>query len=975
MNGRDAALVLTPAAPGRVRSLLRVGLPVAVAALLVTLAIVNIAVVKTWEGQIEDGVLWRQEGANVVAVEVAPHHAGARAGIQPRDVLLAIDGQEITSVSQVASLMRAGVAGQARVYLVQRGSADLPLSLTLESSPVVQHALYYSLALVGILAVIVGASVRLRRPHDQATLHFFWLTVAFFGVLAFTAAGRYDRLDYVFDWADLVARLLLPPLFLHFALVFPERPNAWVRTRAGRASLVLFYAPAAIIGLARVAAVRGAFEGQAATAVLLGVERSAYVYLAICLLAGLTLMTLALRRLRSVTAKRQLRWIVWGSAVGVLPFVGLYVVPLLAGFPLPYTEYTAVLLGCVPLSFASALVRYRLMDIEVIIKKAMVAAAVVVLLAAIYNGTLILVGLVLPADSDDRGSFWALLATLIVALVAPTLRTSIQNALDRLYYRDRYDYRRALVSFARELNSDLDLQRLSTRLVERVRETLGVDRMVLFLSSGAPTAQRFRPFKAAGFDGPFDRVIEPSSVLGARLSLGQTVVLGDAATRRMSPQELAVWRESGLNGFVPCVSNEVTIAVLAFGHRPHGEPLNSEDITLLNGVAAQAATALENARLYDELSAKAGEIERLRQFSDSVVESLSDGLVVVDLQDRVLRWNRRMETLVGVGRQQALGRDLGDLFNRPFVEGLQAARRESPLGASMYRIPLDVGVGEERRQLLVNTAIAPFQTTEDEQAGWIIVIEDVTDRANLEEQLRLSEKMAAIGLLAAGVAHEVNTPLTGISSFTQMLLDRADPGDPDTQLLEKIEQQTFRAAKIVNSLLNLARPSGGEMRVVDLNATISDVLSLLEHQFRNHRIQVRRHLDGPPVLVRGVEYKLQQVFLNLFLNARDAMPRGGSLTVTTATSGSEALVEVADTGIGIPSEHLARIYDPFFTTKADGRGTGLGLSVTYGIVQEHGGTLTCDSDPQQGTRFRLVLPLAEPSPAAERDATTGVTHA
>jgi signal transduction histidine kinase len=216
--------------------------------------------------------------------------------------------------------------------------------------------------------------------------------------------------------------------------------------------------------------------------------------------------------------------------------------------------------------------------------------------------------------------------------------------------------------------------------------------------------------------------------------------------------------------------------------------------------------------------------------------------------------------------------------------------------------------------------------------------------------------MAAIGLLAAGVAHEVNTPLTGISSFTQMLLERSSADDPNVQLLEKIERQTFRAAKIVNSLLNLARPSEGEAGPVDLNVIVNDVLSLLEHQFRSGRIQVRKELAPNGVFIKGVEYKLQQVFLNLLLNARDAMPRGGWLTLTTRLDARGAVVEVADTGGGIPSEHLARIYDPFFTTKADGRGTGLGLSVTYGIVQEHGGTLSCDSALGQGTRFILTLP-------------------
>src|SRR5206468_66937 len=249
-------------------------------------------------------------------------------------------------------------------------------------------------------------------------------------------------------------------------------------------------------------------------------------------------------------------------------------------------------------------------------------------------------------------------------------------------------------------------------------------------------------------------------------------------------------------------------------------------------------------------------------------------------------------------------------------------------------------------QLIVNAAMVPQRAADGTgiaTVGTIVIIEDVTRRVQLEEQLQISEKMASIGLLAAGVAHEVNTPLTGISSFTQMLLDGAAPDDPRTKVLEKIERQTFRAAKIVNGLLNLARPAQVESGAVDVNVVVNDVLALLDHQFRTGKIQVRKELVQHAPIVQGIEYKLQQVFLNLFLNARDAMPKGGWLSVVTRAEGGDVVVEIADTGLGIPPEQLSRIYDPFFTTKALGKGTGLGLSITYGIVQEHGGTITCDS--------------------------------
>jgi hypothetical protein len=160
--------------------------------------------------------------------------------------------------------------------------------------------------------------------------------------------------------------------------------------------------------------------------------------------------------------------------------------------------------------------------------------------------------------------------------------------------------------------------------------------------------------------------------------------------------------------------------------------------------------------------------------------------------------------------------------------------------------------------------------------------------------------------------------------------------------------------------------SGEERRQVDLNVVVNDVFSLLEHQFAAAKVKVRRELSPAAASVLGIEHKLQQVFLNLFLNARDAMPRGGWLSVTTRVDGARVIAEVADTGSGIPAEHLARIYDPFFTTKAIGRGTGLGLSITYGIVHEHEGAIGCESSVGQGTRFTLTMPLASVTERSSR---------
>ena len=934
---------------------------VAVVVVLIGLGIANIELRARWH-EVEDGVLWSARAGGVVATEVAPGSAAAGAGIERGDVLLAVNGSPIDTPADVIEFQHRGVAGTRLKYTLIRLGAREALEVSLAPAPQ-GSSMYYVLAAVGFFTLLVGASVRLRRPRDQATLHFFWLCVAFFGAFTFSFNGPFDRLDWVFYWGDAIAIVLLPPLLLHFTLEFPERPTGARPSAAAAALVPLIYLPALALAAARVVTIaRGSLNGQLFSRAIDLLDRAEHLYLFVGSLAAIVVLFRAFRQITSSTGRRQLRWIAWGTALGVGPFAFFYALPWALGVDPPLAlQLTAVPLGLVPLTFASAIVRYRLRDVEVIIKRGLAYTAFGAAAMMLYAALLKLVKFSFASDIDSHNWIVAALATLVVVLLARPVKDAVQEAIDRVFYRDRYDYRRALVGFARDLNSDLDVVRLGERLIARVVETLVVDRMALMLAD--ERSGDFGSIGDFGFSQAVPALARQSSFI-ARLDAGHTVALDDPiAAARFVAEEVELWRDAGIYYFVPCIFEGGAIAVLALGRTETDEPFNSEDLALLTAVAGQVATALENGRLYRQLLMKAEELGRMREFNDNILESLDDGLVVFDVEERIVRWNRALERFYGVARSDAIGRPLADIFDREFVDALRAARQEHSAGATLYLVPLAARRAEPGR-LLINATAVPLHAPSGDTAavvGTILIIEDITDRVRLEEQLQISEKMASIGLLAAGVAHEVNTPLTGISSFTQMLLEGADPKDPKTVLLEKIERQTFRAARIVNGLLNLSRPGtqGGERVQVDLNAVVGDVFALLEHQFEVAKIKVRRELAAEPVAVAGIEHQLQQVLLNLFLNARDAMPSGGWLSVATRVEDDRGIIEISDTGSGIPAQHLARIYDPFFTTKTIGRGTGLGLSITYGIVHEHDGTIHCDSAVGQGTRFTIALPLAE----------------
>jgi two-component system, NtrC family, sensor kinase len=399
------------------------------------------------------------------------------------------------------------------------------------------------------------------------------------------------------------------------------------------------------------------------------------------------------------------------------------------------------------------------------------------------------------------------------------------------------------------------------------------------------------------------------------------------------------------------------VAVLGLGKTVNGDFLSSEDVELLETVAGYLAIAIQNGRLYASLEQKVAQYEKLKDFNENIVESINVGVLAVDLADRIESWNSQMEVMYALPRWQALTRSLREIFPSDFVAEF-ARMRKTPGIHNLYKFRLAAPTGETR---IVNVAIAPLVTKKFSVVGRLIIMDDITERVELESQLSQADKLSSIGLLAAGVAHEVNTPLAVISSYAQMLSKQLQGDEQKGGLLDKITRQTFRASEIVNNLLNFSRTSGAEFTEVDLNRIVLDTLNLLEHQFKTARIRVHDELAPhlPPIL--GNAGRLQQVFLNLFLNAKDAMPGGGMVKVVTA-NGDGVSVAISDTGSGIAQEHIQRIYDPFFTTKTtpqegQKRGTGLGLSVTYGIIQEHAGKIRVESSPEAGTTFYLDFPL------------------
>lgn len=898
-----------------------------------------------------DGINWIEGHGGLVAQYVAPNSPGHLAGIEKGDVLVAVNSIPTRRIATLArEMFRTRVYGTIHYTYVRHGFriVDVPVILTQKNESINQV-----LRLIALVYLAIGFYVLFRRWTAPHSLHYYVFCLASFVLYSFHYTGTFDLSDQIVYWSGIAASAIQPALFLHFGVVFPED-----RPRRRRTVIALVYLPAVLIIALQVLAQ----QYWAATEVLKHhLDQIAVGYLGLYYVITAIILYIHYKLSRVPLRRQQLKWLTRGTFIAVAPFIALYVLPFLANVPvngIPLKLAGVAPLVFLPLTFSWAIVRYRLMDTDLIFKRGVTYTLATALLVGLYFGLVAAAAEAAHRTLPKLGGWSLIIAVIITAQLFDPLKRAIQQRVDKVFDRHRYDYRSTLIDFGRSLSTQTDIDALMNAIVDRLPSSLLVERVAIFLSD---RPGHYELSKAHGFPPGF-------SLLGKSLDLafldfdqpdaGSHIFLENTqAALHLAESEQRTVGLLDLNYYLPCRLQDRTIAVIGLGKTTGGDFLSSEDMELLESLASYIGIALQNARLYSSLEQKITEFERLKEFNENIVESINVGILAVDLDDRIESWNTQMEVLFALPRVEALRRAIVEVFPESLYREYLAVK-DQPGVHHFYKFRLQTAAGENRT---VNLAIAPLVSRDFETVGRILIIEDITDRTQLESQLSQAEKLSSIGLLAAGVAHEVNTPLAVISSYTQMLSKQVRDDARLSPLLDKITQQTFRASEIVNGLLNFSRTGSSEFRETNVNTLIRETITLIEHQFKTSQIALDTELaaDLPPIL--GNAGKLQQVFLNLFLNAKDAMHTGGSLRIRTLVNG-HVTIAITDTGSGIAPEHLQRIYDPFFTTKSapqegQRRGTGLGLAVTYGIIQEHAGKIRVESEVGCGTTFYLEFPV------------------
>jgi len=851
--------------------------------------------------------------------------SATRFGLAPGDVVVLVDGVPALRVPDLTSVL----AKQATTLTVVRDGTTL--SLATQPAPAPWDFRYLFLVFVGAAfyqsgVVAVHQARHTPRPGESYAFAGFALAVAI--VLEVTPAPPWDAFYRTSTLLEELARALFPALLLQLVLTFPRR--------ARHVPLPLLYLPPAALFAYALRLYLLPQAGQEATELIERLDALQGLWMSLAAVAGAARLLYLSRKKIDLLTEKQIRFLLLGTAVGLVPLCLLDLVPRLLGTTVPVLSSLSLLpLALAPLAFLAALTRYRLWDVEVLGRETVALLGAVFVGAGFFTaGELVLAHPVSIGIPYLKGSLQTA-AGLLMALSFVPVRRGLSAALAKLQYRDAWKEREGLLSLVRELPLPRRLPEVEQLLVTRIASGLGVAPTALLTVREDGTVDGSRVDGGGGFllaDLPASCRARPT-----RLSLSD-----------FSPATLAVTRlrRAGFRTLAPLAVSGRLLALFAVGDRDGRVPLSLDDQELLETILAPAALALDHARLYDELERQADRYRSLKEFHEDVVSGSAAAIAATDHQGRFTSVNPAFAQLVGKREAELLTLHDAELFPPQLMAAVVSAGR----------VEVDFGSGSR----IVDAAVSPFPGALPGSMARVWVLHDATETTRLERALADRERLAALGTLSAGVAHEVNTPLTGVASFARLLMEEIPEEDPRRRLVEKIERQAFRASRLVGSLLDLARGRPRDLTPLDPAALAREAASALEDELAARGLGLEVAVPEGLPQVTGHADALVQVLVNLLKNGMEAacVSSDGQLGLAVRAEDGGVFFDVADNGPGMTEEQAGRVFEPFFSTKTAQGGTGLGLAIARDIIRAHGGTLSVESAPGRGSRFSVRLPAA-----------------
>src|SRR6266542_792527 len=793
-----------------------------------------------------DFTFTRRNGV-IVVKNVDPESNAQRAGLRPGDEIWIIGDTPSDEVEGLQKTLRR--IGAPVPMIVQRGHQALKLTYRVPELKIDYS--YLILSFIGFLYLAIGLFTLFRGGRRESIL-FYFVTLLSFVVYVYTPAGDIDFTYKLLQLIEEFATILLPPLTLNFFLLFP-RPI--VRQRGLIAAL---YLPPVLLALWDIDLL--VFNNRLAIAPpyqsLDVIQKWEIVHVAIYFTLAVVALAYTYRTAAAV-GKKQIKWIYLGMALGFLPFLLVYIVPyLIVGSVKPiYSTISILPLALIPLAFAVSILKYKLWDVEVVIKEVLAYSVTFIFGMIAFSTVNLVLSHVIEEQSALERNFLAFTSGLLIAGVLIPVKGRIESVIEMFVYRESYKHRRAMTDFAQELATFHDVHELIAMMRERMRAALDIEKMNLFTREGRSLV-----------------IYEVEDILPRRVTIADFGSMPANGPMMLNEPRLPDATETpwlllraGYRYVFPLRNRGELQGLLLLGTRRGDEPLSRDDIHLVGSLTAPVALAIENSRLYGRLRRQLEEIRSLKEYNENIIESSSSAIAVVAQDGTILTANKAFWELVG--NDETVDEPIDALF--PPYEML---RKSGARGISTNFVN---HAGDEKE---VTVTSSPLSAGDVAEGARVLVIGDVTERVRLERELQDKERLASLGLLAAGVAHEVNTPLTGISSYAQLLLAETAPDDPKYRLLKKMEQQSFRASNLVNNLLDLIASRPRTRELVNVPQLVSATLALHEDLLAKKQIEV--HVAPmSDVAVHGNFHDLQQVLTNVLLNARDAVAERGNIWI------------------------------------------------------------------------------------------------